>query len=518
MLRRLLAVCLGAAALAYGSLVTVNTTSGQLIGSNTDGVISFKGVRFAQAPVGNLRWVPPQPFVSLEVQNATSFAPSCIQQFSSALEEAFFNQGGPSSSSEDCLFLNIWTPTNDSGTPKPVLVWIYGGAFTFGTTALPTYDGTSFAKNQDVVVVSVAYRTNVFGFSMARDLAPQRTNLGLLDQELALQWVQQNIAALGGDPAQVTLMGQSAGGQSVGAAFLRHTDAHAPFRAGILLSGAPTFRSAATNHTPFDAFARAANCSQPAGPARLACLRAVPAAAVSAVLATDAATFAFEAVVDNATWFVQPLARIAARATALKPIVVGNAAGDGTVWALGYSSLRAAITDYLGASAAQVSDAQVRALYPGQNDSVVTASFITDYDYKCGAGLWAKAFVGAGERDVFRYSYGAVFVDLSPLPGLGAWHGSELPMIFGTYNASSATAAEKTLSATLQGALGAFVRDPTAAPAAHWARYAGNATRGLAELGYHGNVGPGDFVEAVPGESLDGPCAALYDRFLAAGA
>ncbi|EKM52355.1 uncharacterized protein PHACADRAFT_100111, partial [Phanerochaete carnosa HHB-10118-sp] len=121
----------------------------------------------------------------------------------------------------------------------------------FGTTALPTYDGSDFAKNQDVVVISLAYRLNVFGFPMAEDLTPQETNLGFLDQELAFQWVQNNIAQFGGDLQKVTIMGQFAGAQSVSGAFLQHNSTNAPFRASIILSGAVTHTFSVTNHTPF---------------------------------------------------------------------------------------------------------------------------------------------------------------------------------------------------------------------------------------------------------------------------
>ncbi|KAI0030912.1 Carboxylesterase, partial [Vararia minispora EC-137] len=108
----------------------------------------------------------------------------------------------------------------------------------FGSGSLPLYDGTSMAKNQDVIVVTFNYRTNVFGFPSSHDLPLTGNNLGYLDQELALKWVQDNIVMFGGDPTKVTIMGQSAGAQSVSDAIVRHTPSGAPFRAGIMLSGA----------------------------------------------------------------------------------------------------------------------------------------------------------------------------------------------------------------------------------------------------------------------------------------
>ncbi|KAJ6476182.1 Carboxylesterase, partial [Mycena sanguinolenta] len=111
-------------------------------------------------------------------------------------------------------------------------------SLSFGTASLPTYDGTSFAANQDIILVSFNYRTNVFGFPGSPDLPLAGNNLGFLDQELALLWVQDNIAKFNGDPDQVTIMGQSAGAQSVSYAISRHSPGNAPFRAGIMLSGA----------------------------------------------------------------------------------------------------------------------------------------------------------------------------------------------------------------------------------------------------------------------------------------
>ncbi|EEB86826.1 hypothetical protein MPER_16074, partial [Moniliophthora perniciosa FA553] len=107
----------------------------------------------------------------------------------------------------------------------------------FGTASLPIYDGTSVATNQDIVVVTINYRTNIFGFPSSSDLPPEANNLGFFDQELALKWVQDNIANFGGDPTKVTIMGESAGSLSVAAAIVRHTEANPSFRAAVMLSG-----------------------------------------------------------------------------------------------------------------------------------------------------------------------------------------------------------------------------------------------------------------------------------------
>ncbi|KAJ7714514.1 Carboxylesterase [Mycena metata] len=210
----------------WAASVSVQTTSGLVTGSQTNGLSTFKGIRFGQAPTGSLRWEPPVAFTSTASQNATSFGPACVQQFPfavAAINEQLFNTPPPAES-EDCLFLNVWAPTSTTATA--VVIWLYGGALTFGTASTPTYDGASLAASQNITVVSINYRTNVFGFPNSPDLPTAGNNLGFLDQgpcQLAFQWVQQNIAKFGGDPKKVTIMGQSAGGRSVASQYASYT-------------------------------------------------------------------------------------------------------------------------------------------------------------------------------------------------------------------------------------------------------------------------------------------------------
>ncbi|KAJ7217314.1 Carboxylesterase [Mycena pura] len=135
----------------------------------------------------------------------------------------------------------------------------------FGTASLPGYDGTSLAANQNIVVITINYRTNIFGFPGSSDLPITQNNLGLLDQELALEWVQLNIAHFGGDPDKVTIMGQSAGAESVGFATVRDR-INTPFRAGILLSGVAMPLSPIPSFGSFDGFAKSVGCDQAPGP------------------------------------------------------------------------------------------------------------------------------------------------------------------------------------------------------------------------------------------------------------
>lgn len=183
----------------------------------TDGVRAFKGIPFAAPPVGELRWQAPHGVVPWEGERkATEFGARCMQ--GPIFGDMIFRDGGPS---EDCLYLNVWTPARSFSERLPVMVWIYGGGFQAGATSEPRQDGSRLAK-KGVIVVSLNYRLGVFGFMAHPDLTKESGhnasgNYGLMDQAAALQWVKNNIAAFGGDPGKITIFGESAGSFSVSA-------------------------------------------------------------------------------------------------------------------------------------------------------------------------------------------------------------------------------------------------------------------------------------------------------------
>jgi para-nitrobenzyl esterase len=187
----------------------VKVSEGMVQGTFENGLTVYKGIPFAAPPVGDLRWKAPQPARKWEgVKDATKYGPAAFQ-------------GGnpPSGKSEDCLYLNIWTPAKSAKEKIPVLVWIYGGGFSFGSTAEPGYNGEKLAK-KGVVLVSIAYRVGQLGFLAHPELSAENPNhvsgnYGILDQIAGLQWIKKNIAAFGGDPNKVTIFGESAGGISV---------------------------------------------------------------------------------------------------------------------------------------------------------------------------------------------------------------------------------------------------------------------------------------------------------------
>jgi para-nitrobenzyl esterase len=187
----------------------VKVEEGLLQGTFEDGLTVYRGIPFAAPPVGDLRWRAPQPAAKWEgIRQATKFASGPIQGW-----------GAPSGKSEDCLYLNVWTPAKSASERIPVLVWIYGGGFNGGSTSEPTYSGENLAK-KGVVLVSIAYRVGRLGFLAHAELSEESANhvsgnYGLLDMIDGLQWVQKNIAAFGGDPNKVTIFGESAGGIAV---------------------------------------------------------------------------------------------------------------------------------------------------------------------------------------------------------------------------------------------------------------------------------------------------------------
>lgn len=195
----------------------VKIANGTLEGAPDNGVRSFKGIPFGAPPVGDARWKPPQPVKNWTgVRDAKQFGPRCMQR--NVFGDMNFRANGMG---EDCLSLNVWTPAKSGREKLPVLVYFYGGGFIAGDGSEPRYDGASMA-GRGIVAVTVNYRLGVFGFFAHPELTKESPNhasgnYGLLDQYAALKWVQQNIAAFGGDPKRVTIAGESAGSISVSA-------------------------------------------------------------------------------------------------------------------------------------------------------------------------------------------------------------------------------------------------------------------------------------------------------------
>jgi len=259
---------------------TIQTAEGKIRGalhSNT-GVRTFFGIPFAQPPVGELRWKPPQAVKPWSgVRPALAFGPRCMQ---AAVTTDIVSRAP--SISEDCLYLNVWTPASTGGTKLPALVYIFGGGFQAGDGSERRYDGEAIAQ-KGIVVVTVNYRLGVFGFLALPELtqeSPQHAsgNYGLLDQAAALQWVHRNIAAFGGNPQRVTIAGESAGSMSVSAQMA------SPLARNLIAGAIGESGSALPGTFPLPALAAAEQTGlefeRSAGAKSLAALRAMPALSV----------------------------------------------------------------------------------------------------------------------------------------------------------------------------------------------------------------------------------------------
>lgn len=272
-----------AAALAQAGAPVAATAAGKVQGAVENGVASWKGIPFAAAPIGPLRWRAPQPVTAWHgIRPATAYSHDCMQK-------PFPSDAAPlgTAPAEDCLYLNVWKPAAARGK-LPVMVWIYGGGFVNGGSSPPTYAGDAVAR-QGVLFVSFNYRVGRFGSFALPGLSRENPDKGLLgnynfmDQLAALKWVQRNIAAFGGDPANVTIIGESAGGMSV------HTLVTSPltrglFHKAVVMSGGNA--QTAKNATVQDAEAIGENLARahgidPAAPDALAKLRALTAEQVT---------------------------------------------------------------------------------------------------------------------------------------------------------------------------------------------------------------------------------------------
>jgi para-nitrobenzyl esterase len=263
---------------ASGPGEPVRLASGPIAGEGRHGVRSFKGIPFAAPPVGDLRWKPPQPVAPwTEPRACLAFGPACPQQGKDLY-------GPVGEQSEDCLYLNVWTPADRPDARLPVMVWIHGGGFMFGSGGKPCYEGAELARRGGVVVVTCNYRLGPFGFLAHPALtaeSPQRAsgNYGMMDQIAALRWVQQSIAACGGDPGCVTIFGQSAGGVSV-CALMASPLAKGLFHRAIVQSGSAPGKL----HDRATMEACGVEFAQRLGAADLPALRAQPAGALLAAV------------------------------------------------------------------------------------------------------------------------------------------------------------------------------------------------------------------------------------------
>jgi para-nitrobenzyl esterase len=304
----------------------VATTSGVLVGETHDGVNVFKGVPYAQPPVGELRWAPPQPIQWQGERNATKFAPACLQ----TVYEGRPNGGGVvGETSEDCLYLNVWAPANAKNAP--VMLWLYGGGGTMGSGHVPTYHGDAFARD-GIVLVTINYRLGVLaGFAhpaLTKSVKPGEgfANYHLLDAIAALKWIKANAEVFGGDPQNVTLFGESAGATMV-ANLLTSPLAKGTFEKAIIQSTG----SLPTPATPLDkaeaaGIAFATVHGLPGKDATLEQLRAIPA---NAILADSKTAFGLRTILDGRVKTESIMDSFASGTAIDVPTIIGTNSDEG---------------------------------------------------------------------------------------------------------------------------------------------------------------------------------------------
>ncbi len=400
----------------------VTTRTGLVQGRSDAGLLAFKGVPYAAPPVGDLRWRAPQPAVPWQgTRPALERGLSCFQNPALSIGSG---AGDPRPMGEDCLNLNVWTPRAEPAAKLPVMVWIHGGALIFGAGGLPIYDGAPLAQ-RGAVVVTINYRLGALGFfahpSIAGAKAGADVNFGLLDQIAALRWVQQNIAAFGGDPGNVTIFGQSAGAESVLALF------SSPLARGLFHKGIAQSPYGIPSHTLAKARATAVKVATAlqlnAARATSAELRAVPADAFEKLEGNEL-SLAPGFIVGDAALPRPILSAFQSGSEAALPLIIGNTSDDGSV-AVEFGMDPAALIKRLGAARIAV-----RSLYPkGLNDEQLGRQTVRDLAFTAFARR--IAYLHSARAPTWRYYYGYVPAGVrGSKPGVA--HGAEIALTMGT--------------------------------------------------------------------------------------
>ncbi|ASK29432.1 carboxylesterase [Chryseobacterium sp. T16E-39] len=427
------------------TLKTVSTQYGDVRGIKTeDGILTFKGIPYAAPPVGANRFQPPQPPMPwTDVKDATQYGatPPQITPHSGPFAKLLANVVIPG---DDYLNLNIWT--SDIVGKKPVMVFIYGGAFTLGSGAVPGYNGHNFARD-GVVLVTINYRIGIEGFLWFGDGIP---NLGILDQIAALKWVQDNIANFGGDPDNVTIFGESAGGMSV-CTLLAMKEAEGLFRRAIAESGAGhsviSPSSAKLIGTRLAEILGVEPTREAIGQVSLEKLFAAQEKLGSEIMANPStklwgeAAFnlmPFEPVVDGQLLTATPIECIAKGASKNIDILIGNNSQefrlflvpDGVISKITDTALNAAAAAY-GLSAAAIQLYKTNRVDSSPGD--VLSAIITDWFYRIPALRVAE--MHGGNTHVYEFSWESPACNHL----LGACHGLEVAFVFDNLNDASFT-------------------------------------------------------------------------------
>ncbi|HTM02475.1 MAG TPA: carboxylesterase family protein [Vicinamibacterales bacterium] len=482
MKRFALAVLFGMAMLAEGQPASAQVreaaiTGGRVSGVEAAGIVAFKGLPFAAPPVGALRWKAPQPVQPWSgVKQADHFGPGCVQAQSPYTQVP--------SMSEDCLYLNVWTPAKAATDRLPVMVWIYGGAFTGGAASMAAYDGTRLA-GKGVVIVTINYRLGPFGFlahpALTRESGKGSGNYGLEDQIAALRWVKDNIARFGGDASRVTIFGESAGGISVSMLTVSPY-AKGLFQRAISESGGnfglprTANEAGATAPTLQVAEADGQKFLQSLGVTDLAAARDVPADTVLA--ASGKAMVRFWPVFDGDVIPGDQYKLYEAMRFNDTPILVGTNSDEGNLFVR--SSTTAAFEAQVRTGYGKAADA-VLAAYPHASDdqaSRAAKDLFRDSTFAWGTAAWARLQSQEGKGKAYVY----YFDHKTPQSPNGANHAAEIGFVFRNLaggRAGTQTQAEAALSELMSSYWTNFAKtgDPNGPGLPAWPAFAVNDQR-----------------------------------------
>ena len=479
----LIAGSLAAASPASAEAVRVAVDSGVLVGQADGGVAVFKGVPYAAAPVGKLRWAPPRRPTSWSApRKADAFGPICPQPLE---PNGAPNEGGAvGPASEDCLFHNLWAPRGGvaagAGAKAPVMVWIHGGGDTAGAGSLGAYDGSAFARD-GVILVTINYRLGPLGFfahpaitAAARPDEPLH-NYGLMDQIAALEWVKRNIATFGGDPANVTLFGESAGGDDT-LALMTAASASGLFAKAIVESGGGWGPPEILSRREAEGEALAVKAGAPPH-ATLEQLRALPADALAAVPAYRAGP-----AIDGRLLKESVSQAFAVGHNTHVPLIIGS------------NTYEASLLETLKIPPAAIlamAPAAVKAAYADMPDDTGKSRAMFTDSFMGAPARWIAAAEAEtapldpdsreNEKPVFLYNFAYVAESIrAKVPGAG--HASEIPFVFASWDRMGPegqglkpTAADLRVTALIHGCWIAFAKTdlPQCPGAPQWPPYTG---------------------------------------------
>jgi para-nitrobenzyl esterase len=481
---------------------SVRTDSGPVQGTVENGITIYKGIPFAAPPLGDLRWRAPKSAAPWKnVLQADKFAPACMQVpiVMPALGLDALTV------SEDCLYLNVWTPAKSPKDKLAVMVWIYGGGFTIGGTSIGQYDGRNLAK-KGVVLVSIAYRLGAFGFLASPELSADQGghsgNYGLLDQIAGLQWVKKNIAAFGGDPGRVTIFGESAGGIAV--SMLAASPLAKGLFTGAISESGGNFgpeRHANEGGTNMVSLPTA----EKNGTAYLSKLGVTSIA--------DARKKSAEVILKNSNsalggaWPVFDGYVLLGDQYKLyeagkyndTPVLIGSNADEGALFvpsiaaAVYQSSIHTGYGDYAD---------KIFAAYPGDTDANALRSardMFRDATFAWPTWAWARlqSRTGKGKVFVYYFSHRPQYPNTPQFKDWGASHGSEIAFVFGNFSAAMApTPADQAVSDEVSSYWVNFAKtgDPNGAGLPAWPAFT-DANQRVMKLN--------DPSEAIPVPNLD---------------